>query len=422
MKKRRIVLVVAAACCLAVYGVHATRTTSPAIVSSSAQADEEAQSQEEAPEAAPAVVAVQDALGLTSLQARQYAGRVTAIEEVDIIPRVTGWIEKINFKEGDFVKEGDVLFEIEDVVYQSALETAEANLEQAKAVQLNAQTAYNRAKELFDRKAGSQADLDNATQTLAQANASVKICGAALVDAKTTLSYTKIAAPISGRIGKASINRGDLVSPQTGTIVDVRQFAPIHVKFAIGESVFNNTFGGDAQIRDLAKIKICPVGASRTDSKAIEDYPEATIDLIDNHVDPTTNTIVIWATLENADSRFFPGSYCTVMLSRKVPEPVPAVLQSAIQTAPEGNFVYVVKNGVAERRFVSLGPISDNYYVINEGVEIGETIVVEGMNKVADGGKVAPVPYASWETSSANGAPAAKATEAESDAASEDAQ
>lgn len=231
------------------------------------------------------------------------------------------------------------------------------------------------------------------------------MCEAALTDAKNTLSYTKIVSPITGRIGKVIPCVGDLLTTQTGKIADVRQFAPIHVSFAIGESVFNKTFEGESRIRDLAQIKICPVGSSRTDSKMIESYPEAKIDLIDNHVDPTTNTIVIWATLENQDNRFFPGSYVTVMLSRKLEAPVPAVLQSAIQTAPEGNFVFVVKDGRAEKRFVKLGPISDNYYVINEGVSVDETIVVEGTNKLTDGAAVSEVPYASWATSSANGAP-----------------
>lgn len=391
-----------AVCCVAVYCVRESHSTNRVAGVAVAQSDDEAQQQEQP----PAVVAVDKAMGLSTLQARQYAGRVVAIEEVDIVPRVTGWIQKINFKEGDAVNVGDVLFELEDTTYQAAYQTAVANLEQAKAVQLNAQTTYDRAKNLFDRNAGSQADLDNATQGLAQANATVKICEASLTDAENTLSYTKIASPIAGRIGKVTVTRGNLVTPQTGKLVDVRQFAPIHVRFAIGESVFNTTYEGEKRIRDLAQVKICPVGSSRTDSKMIETYPEAKIDLVDNHVDPTTNTIVIWATLDNADYRFFPGSYVTVMLSRKLAAPVPAVLQSAIQTAPEGNYVYVVKNGVAEKRFVQLGPISDNYYVINEGVAIDETIVVEGMNKLTDGAKVEEVPYASWETSSANGAPA----------------
>ena len=357
MKNRRFVFVgVLAVACVAAYGVYASFSHSPSPSVASAQTEES--EQEAAPGPAPqaAVVAVEKATSLSTLQPRQYAGRFVSIEEVNIVPRVTGWIEKINFTEGQNVQAGDVLFEIEDTTYQAAYKKAQASLDQAVAVLKNAETTFKRAGDLLERNAGSQADFDNAEQGLAQAEASVKIAEAALTDAETTLSYTKITTPISGRVGKVTVTAGNLVTPQTGKLVDVRQIAPIHVKFAIGESVFNETYGGETSIRDLALVKICPVGSSRTDSKAIDGYPEATIDLIDNHVDPSTNTIVIWAKLENADERFYPGSYATVMLSRKLQQPVCAVLQSAIQTAPEGNYVWVVNEGKAERRLQIVMP------------------------------------------------------------------
>ena len=145
----------------------------------------------------------------------------------------------------------------------------------------------------------------------------------------------------------------------------------------------------------------------RKPNRRESDRVVATVDLIDNHVDSSTNTLFIWAKLENADGLFFPGSYATVMLSRKLERPYPAVLQSAIQNSLEGNYVWVVKDGKAEQRYVQLGPISENYYVIESGVEIGEDVIVEGMNKVTPGAEITAVPYASWETSAANGAPEA---------------
>ncbi len=403
MKKKTVCLaaIIALGCCAA-FGVFSTR---PSDMSEKRAEAQDGPQKGEGQEAPPVVVAVEPAAGITSLQPRQYAGRLEAIEEVDIDPRINGWIENINFEEGDFVNEGDLLFELEDTSYQAAYKTAQANLDQAKAVLKNAQTSHKRAKDLLERQAGSQADFDNAEQALAQAQANVAISEAKLVDAENTLSYTRIKSPIAGRIGKVTVSRGNLVTPQTGKIVDVRQFSPIYVKFAIGASVFNGTFGGEEKIRDLALLRVCPVGGSRTDAKAIESYPTATIDFVDNHVDSSTNTLFIWAELENADELFFPGAYATVMLSRKLDRPYPAVLQSAIQNALEGNYVWVVKDGKAEQRFVKLGPITENYYVIESGVEIGEDIVVEGMNKVTAGATISAVPYASWETSAANGAP-----------------
>lgn len=339
-----------------------------------------------------AVVAVANAVTITDLAPRQYAGRLSPIDDVDIVPRVTGWIEKVNFKEGDFVEAGDLLFEIEDTTYVVAVKKAEAGLAQAEAELKNADTNYNRAKELLERNAGSQLDFDNAEQRLAQARAAVQLAEASLADAQNTLSYTKIKTPISGRIGKVTVTRGNLVTPQTGKIVDVKSFSPIHLKFAIGESVFSHTFEGEKRIRELAQIKVCPVGEDREDPEAIAKYPEAKIELVDNKVDPSTNTVVIWATLENADYRFFPGSYATVLLSRKLQEPLVGVLLSALQTNGDEEFVFVVNSdNRVERRVIKRGPISGKYQVVLAGVESGESIVVEGMNKLQDGALVAPV-------------------------------
>ncbi|MDO5308812.1 MAG: efflux RND transporter periplasmic adaptor subunit [Planctomycetia bacterium] len=400
MSKRLFLAAALLGCGLAAYYLcdATTRESDPTTVAI-AQEDSASQEDAAAPTQPGAVVAVSDAIEINDLQPRQYAARLEPIDDVDIVPRVTGWIEKVNFKEGDFVNAGDLLFEIEDTTYQVAVKTAEANLEQISAEVKNAETNYTRAKDLLERQAGSQADFDDAEQRLLQARAAYRIGEAALVDARNTLSYTKIRTPISGRIGKVTVTRGNLVTPQTGKIVDVKSFAPIHVRFAIGESVFNKTFGGEGNIRERARIKICPVGEDREDAKKIEEYPEATIDLIDNKVDSSTNTVVIWATLPNQDNRFFPGSYATALVSRKLEKPAIGVLLSALQTSVEDNYVYVVDaNNCVERRTVKLGPISGKYQIIDAGVRAGETIVVEGMNKLEPGAKVQPIDYETLET------------------------
>ena len=173
MKKKTVCLaaIIALGCCAA-FGVFSTR---PSDMSEKRAEAQDGPQKGEGQEAPPVVVAVEPAAGITSLQPRQYAGRLVSIEEVDIVPRITGWIEKINFEEGDFVNEGDLLFELEDTSYQAAYKTAQASLDQAKAVLKNAQTSHKRAKDLLERQAGSQADFDNAEQALAQAVANVAI-------------------------------------------------------------------------------------------------------------------------------------------------------------------------------------------------------------------------------------------------------
>lgn len=340
------------------------------------------------------VVAVSQALAIHELQPRMYPGELVAIDDVDIVPRVTGWINKVNFKEGDFVKAGDLLFEIEDATYRIAVTQAEANLVQSQAELKNAEINYNRAEDLLKRNAGSQMDFDNAEQRLTQARALVQLNEAAVADAKNTLSYTKITSPIDGRVGKVTVTRGNLVTPQTGKIVDVKSFSPIYIRFAIGESVFNRVFEGEKRVRELARVHVCPVGEDREDAKKIAEYPTAEIELIDNKVDPGTNTIVIWATLKNEDHRFFPGSYATVLLARKLEKPVVGVILSALQTGADGNFVYVLdKDNRAVQREVKLGPISGKYQIVTAGVNAGETVVVEGMNKLKPGVLTRPIDY-----------------------------
>ena len=400
MKKGRLFLIVATALCLvgAAQWLLSTRTDrgvdAPVAIGAEENAPKaEAEATESAGNEAPAVVAVVPAALIRELQPRQYAGRLEPIDDVDIVPRVTGWLEEVHFKEGDFVKEGDLLFEIEDTTYRVAVDKAEAGLAQANAELKNAQTIYDRSKELLERNAGSQQDFDNAEQRLFQAKAALQLAEASLVDARNTLSYTKITAPISGRIGKTLVTRGNLVTPQTGKIVDVKSFAPIHLRFAIGESVFSRVFGGEANIRDRAVVKVCPVGESRDDPEVVATFPEAKIDLVDNKVDVGTNTVVLWAILENADMRFFPGSYATVMLSRKLDAPVVGVIASALQTNGEEEFVYVVNSeNRVERRVVTLGPISGKYQILESGVEADELVVVEGMNKLQPGALVEPAP------------------------------
>ena len=394
MKLGRFFLIIAAVLCLvgAAQWALFSHTNRVADTRAAVGAEGDA-SPESAEDEKPAVVAVSRAALVSDLEPRQYAGRLEPIDDVDIVPRVTGWLEKVHFKEGDFVNEGDLLFEIEDTTYKVAVKKAEAGLAQSEAELKNAQTIYDRSKELLERNAGSQQDFDNAEQRLFQARAAKQLAEASLEDARNTLSYAKITAPISGRIGKTLVTRGNLVTPQTGKIVDVKSFSPIRLRFAIGESVFSRVFGGEAQIRDRAIVRVCPVGESRDDPSLFATYPEATIELVDNKVDVGTNTIVLWAILDNADMRFFPGSYATVLLSRKLDAPVVGVIASALQTNGEEEFVYVVNaENRVERRVVSLGPISGKLQILDSGVKAGELVVVEGMNKLQPGALVEPQP------------------------------
>lgn len=387
------------------------------------------QERHEKPQDVPTVM-TSPAVEVGELETRRYPGPVVAVEEVDIIPRVTGYIQKVNFKEGDFVKEGDLLFEIEDREYAANLKKAEANVnacksqilqneaaiqeQEARIAELDAllkykETSYHRNKELFERgTAVSQDVVDNAESSLnatkAQRIAAVATLAAvksqlessksalsaaeALADlADFDMSHTQIKAPISGKIGKITVTRGNLVTPQFGKMVDIKSISPIYVRFAISERLFRSTYGGEEKIRQIARIRLELADGSV--------YPEeAQIALIDNKVDPKTNTIMIWATIQNADAALLPGSYATVRLSPKSDKPTCGVLLSAVQNDANGSYLYVLdKENRVERRDVKLGTLSDKYYEILSGAALGENVIVDGMNKVMVGQPVHPVIY-----------------------------
>ena len=380
--------------------------------------------------AAPPMVMTAPSVETGELDVRRFPGPIVAVEEVDIVPRVTGYIEKIEFKEGDIVQEGDILFQIEEREYAAALKQAEANVDscksrideaqaaitqqEARIAELDSilkyrETTFNRNKALFARgTAVSEDEVDNtesaylatraqrdaAVATLASVKSQYETAKSALAAAEAAadlaafdMEHTKITAPISGKIGKVTVTRGNLVTPQSGKLVDIKSISPIYVRFAISEQLFLTTYGGEDQIRDRARIRL-----ELADGNMYSE--EAQVALIDNKVDPKTNKIMIWATLQNEDRKLLPGSYATVYLSPKSDKPTCAVIISAVQANSDGtNYVYVLGEGnKVEQRQVTLGTLSDKYYEIVSGVKTGEVVVVEGMNKVKPGDVVNPIP------------------------------
>lgn len=367
---------------------------------------------------------------LEDAEARRFAGSVVAVEEVDVVPRVTGNIEKINFKEGDYVKQGDILFQIEDREYKANLTSAKVQVavcqaqilqfqaaivqQEARIVELDALIKYktlnyNRNKELHERgnavsedlvdsseselkatKAQKDAALASIDATKAQldaAKASLDAAKAKLDLAEFDMEHTKITALISGKIGKVTVTKGNLVTPQSGKLADIKMISPIYVRFSISERLYRSTYGGEAGIQSTARVKL-----ELADDSI---YPEeAKIALTDNKVDPHTNTIMIWGILQNNDRKLYPGSYATVMLSPKRDKPQVGALLSAIQTDGKGSYLYIVDSEMkVARRDVRLGTICGNYYEITAGLNVGELVVVDGTNKIKPGSKIVSVPY-----------------------------
>ena len=342
---------------------------------------------EAAAEQPRAVVVVNPAVKVTDPYALKYPGKIEPVEAVKVIPRVTGIIEKQYFKEGEPVKKGELLFKLEDTSYQAKVNTVKADIIQIQASLRYSKDNFHRQKTLAETNATAQISFDSATEAYDSARGKLKAAEAELADAENTLSYTRIYAPITGKIGKCALTPGNLVTPSTGTLVKITQISPIYVAFSLSESIFRSQFGGMNGFAKNADIRV------ELADHTLE--PEsATVAIIDPTVDESSNTIKIWGEFSNADGRLLPGSYVTVLLRQKNLGNLVGILPSALQVDQKGSFIYVMKpDGTAEHRYIRPGNINGNLMEIDHGLKPGEIIVVDGMHKIRPGIPVKTVPY-----------------------------
>lgn len=334
----------------------------------------------------PPSVVVDTVKTVAEADPKRYVGAIESIQHVDIMPRVTGNLLKINFTEGAVVKKGTLLYELEDTTYKAAVDGLKAQKEALEATLRYAEKDFRRNSTLLKSKAVAVAAHDKSEQEIDSAKANLKQVHASLADAENTLSYTKIYAPISGRIGKSVFTEGNLITPTGGKLTDIEMIAPIYVRFSISERVFRCDFGGMNGIREKALVRI-----QLADNTIYGETAKVT--LIDNKVNSTTNTITLWATFENKDLQLIPGSFVTVLVTAKAEKLQPAVIPSALIMDNDGYQVYVLDgDNKVEARRVRIGSVSKGLQIIPEGLKPGERIVSEGSNKVRPGMTVTPVP------------------------------
>ena len=342
---------------------------------------------DEQPQIPAPTVVVEKASPVSSKVFRRYVGMVEAINSVRIIPRVNGELRKIHFAEGTLVKAGQLLYEIEDTTYKAAVQGLEAQLEAQRAALLYASREHIRKSRLLKSNAVSASSHDLAVMEINVAKANIKRLSAALTDAKNTLSYTRITSPVSGRIGKSAVSAGNLLTPQMGALTDIQQLAPIYVKFSISEKAMRRDFGGAENIKKNARVRVV-----LADGKVSEET--APVTLVDNKINPKSNTVTMWAAFPNKNLELLPGSFVTVHLfSAGTPEGQTAVLPSALIMENGKCSVWVLnpQNNIPRRKEVKAGETVAGRTIILDGVKNGETVVVDGTHKIRDGFPVIPV-------------------------------
>jgi RND family efflux transporter MFP subunit len=320
----------------------------------------------------------------------EFTGRFEAVERVEVRPRVSGYISSVNFSEGSEVRKGDVLFVIDPRPYAAERDKARAQLAQAHSQLVLAKSERDRATKLLTQHAISEEEFDTRTAGREQAQANVEAAQAALDAANLNLEFTRVTAPIAGRISRALVTSGNFVANGQTLLTTLVSLDPIYVSFDGDEHVYLKYTklareGSRASSRDAHNPVL--VGLADEDG-----YPhQGVMVFVDNALDPATGTIRGRALLDNHDRSFTPGLFARVKLMGSGEYRAVLINDSAIGTDQSVRYVLVVgADNKVEYRPVKLGPIIDGLRVVQSGLAAGETIVVNGLQRVRPGAQVAP--------------------------------
>lgn len=354
------------------------------------------------------VTAQQEELPITN----ELPGRIAPTRLAEVRPRVSGIIIERVFEQGSLVKEGDVLYKIDPAPFQVRVDSAEATLRRAQAAQLQARQTADRQQQLRRSNVGSQQEFDNAVALLAQADAEVAVAEAGVAEAKLNLQYTNVTAPISGRIGRALITEGALVSA-TGSenLATIQQLDPIYADFTqpAADLIRLRKALQDGQLMtgpNEAEVNLLFDDGSRYPQHGRLLFSEAA-------VDATTGQVTLRGEFPNPNGDLLPGMYVRVQIQQGIQKAAFAVPQQAVQRDAGGQASVLVVNAedTVEQRRVSVGRAIGDRWVISEGLRNGDRVVAEGFQKTAPGAKVKPE---AWTESgdaapaTADAAPAAK--------------
>jgi membrane fusion protein, multidrug efflux system len=336
--------------------------------------------------APPPAVSVSPVVSRQVTETGDFIGRVVAVDKVDVVARVTGFIGQRNFTEGQMVKTGDLLFRIEPDTYKAAVDQQAANLAKVKANEVNANLQLKRSQELVKNQNVPQSTVDQNLATEQSAQADILQAQALLEQAKINLSYTEIFSPIDGRIGIANFTVGNLVGPSTGTLATIVSQDPIYVTFQASEAdiiAYRKRVAAslDKDPHVVVHIRL-PDGTEYA-------HPGLT-NFLDVQVQTDTDTVTARAQLPNPDGVLNPGGIVGVIVERGKPRYALMVLQAAVLLDQAGHYVLVVNDAKkVEQRRITTGPEHGKDVEVASGLREGELVIVDGIQKVRPGQIVA---------------------------------
>jgi len=325
---------------------------------------------------------------------RSWVGTLDGSENADIRARVTGYLQKRDYQEGSFVKEGDLLFEIDPRPFEAALAQAKSELDQVQATQAATQADFERSQDLYNKKVISVQEYENKRQLNQAQVAKSEALQAAAQTAQLNLDYTKISAPVDGIAGLSKANIGDLVGTGSEvTLTTVSKIDPIRLYFPINEQDYKKHASAlQKGMQKPESEREATVELVFADGTV---YPQkGKFSFVDRQVDPTTGTILVAANFPNPDHSLRPGQFAKARAAIEkisdallVPERALAELQGSYQVG------VIDDNGKAEIRPIKIGPRYNHQVVVMEGLKKGETIIVEGLQNVRPGMNVNAKPY-----------------------------
>ena len=307
-------------------------------------------------------------------------GRVEAQYSIDVIARVSGFLLKKYFKEGDFVKKGQLLFQIDPKEYQLSVNNSRAAVNQYQALYTNAQQEWNRANALVKEDLISRSDVDSSLAARNQNKALLDSANQQLELAKVNLSYTSIRSPIDGRIGKVNITEGNYVTATSGSLVNVASVSPVYVSFSLKGDDFVKLLKASDKFKDV-EVKVQFGDGSWYDKVG-------TVNFVDNKIDKDSGSVQMRATFDNEKGWLVPGAYMKVKLTAPKTVEFMTVPQACAKgDAMSGYYVWAVQDNKAVRKDIKVSDDINNNWIVEDGLNKSDVIVVSGIQNVAAEGQ-----------------------------------
>ena len=306
-------------------------------------------------------------------------GRVVSKYQVNVLARISGYLQKSYFKEGDFVKAGQTLFLIEPQEFSNAANVAKADVENTRAQLVYAEKQLARAKELVAKDYIAKSQYDNLLAQRDSLKAQLASAEARYNDTNRSLGYTHVKAPVEGRIGIITVTLGNYVTPSSGPLTTINSTDPIYVTFPLDSADFNALSNADGADHKNRKTEIYFSNGQKYPFNGEQDFH-------DNKIDQSTGTVTMRATFQNPNNQLLHGEFVTVKLYSNNPVETPVVPQTAVQENQAGKYVYRIdEQNLPQLVYIKIGGQTGTAWIVEEGLKAGDRIVIDGLQKVVPG-------------------------------------